>query len=109
MKKILLATAILCLAASSAFAATFSSSSPLVINSVTILKPSNNVNGEVINGAASFSAIDKHLSGSRNFAASSTETKLYWVATSDANKGTTTLEISLSASDTSDFAGWTAL
>lgn len=109
MKKILLATAILCLAVSSAFAGTFASDSPLVINGVTILKPSNNVNGAVINGAASFSAVDKHLSGSRNFAASSTETKLYWLATADVNKGTTTLEITLANSDTSDFADWTPL
>lgn len=126
MKKILLITAIMVLAAGSAFAADLTAGSvtnfdssttgdgaltitPASGTAITVLKPSNNVNGAVIAGAARFSATDKHLSGSRNFAAASTETKIFWALTSDTNKGTATLELSLAASDTSDFADWTAL
>lgn len=75
----------------------------------TITKLSNNVVGSIVASTNQFSAVTKHLNGTKNYATSSTDTKLYWTDVSTANKGQATLEITLSNSDTTDFNAWTAL
>lgn len=110
MKKILIAFALLAFAATPVLAIQpFDADKPLTQGTETICKPSNNVYGAVVSSANQFAAVTKHKNGTRNFATSSTDTKIYWTAVADANKGKTTLEITLSNSDTSDFNSWTAL
>ncbi len=75
----------------------------------SITKLSNNVSGSIIASANQFAAVLKHKNGTKNYAASSTDTKMYWKEVADTNKGTTTLEVTLSNSDTSDFSDWSSL
>lgn len=75
----------------------------------SITKLSSNVVGKVISSANQFSAITKHINGTKNFATASTDTKIYSTEVASGNKGKTTFEITLANSDTSDFSSWTAL
>lgn len=114
MKKLIVLTALFVMVAGPAMATDFDSNTPLTATNkggetVVILKASNNVNGTIKSSANQFAAVTKHLNGTRNFATSSTDTKIYWKAVAKANKGKTTLELTLSHSDTSDFSSWTAL
>jgi hypothetical protein len=112
MKKVLILLAGLSLLATTSFAEVYTSAATIESDDTTpvlIAKLSNNVNGQVLSGQTRFAAVMKHLNGTRNFATSSTDPKIYWEAVVDANKGTTTLEVTLANSDTSDFSDWTAL
>jgi hypothetical protein len=117
MKKIMIILVAFMLVAPMAFAQTYTVSAggeltsgsgdkdPSVVLSVF----SNNVNGVVVTSADQFAAITKHLNGSKNFATSSESTKIYVKAVSTTNEGTATFEITLSNSDTADFANWSPL
>jgi len=114
-KAFVLTIALLLLSAGSSFAVTkaFDNTTPLQASDAAagefIVKCSNNVNGFVANSNNQFAATDKHLNGTRNYATSSTDTKIYWKTVATANEGKATLELPLTASDTSQFSAWTAL
>lgn len=75
----------------------------------SITKLSNNVVGRVVANSNQFSAITKHINGTKNYATATSETKIYWTDVTAANKGKSSFEIILSASDTSNFSNWTSL
>lgn len=75
----------------------------------TITKLSNNVVARVVASANQFSAIAKHINGTKNYATATSDTKVFMADVTTNNKGTATFEITLSASDTSDFASWSSL
>ena len=79
---------------------------------VILLQPSNKVVGNIVSSKTAISVVTKHENGTRNFAGSSTDTKIYWLTVDDANKGNDTMEVNLTASDTSEFLvadGWKPL
>lgn len=75
----------------------------------SITKLSNNVSGTIVSSSNQFAAALKHKNGTKNYAASSTDTKIYWKEVATDNKGKTDLEITLDSSDTSDFNDWSSL
>lgn len=113
MKKLIVTLTILLLATGTAFAAntTFNADSALTADSgaVQIVKPSNNVYGQITSGANQFAAVTLHLNGTYEYATSSEDTKIFRNARTEANVGTSTIVLSLTASDTSNFSGWKAL
>jgi hypothetical protein len=109
MKKLLFLLSILTLATGTCFAADIDPGGNVEYNSTVIAKVSNNVLGNVKSSNTAFAIVLKHLNGTREFATSSTDPKIYWEAVTTTNKGTETMGLTLSASDTSDFSDWTAL
>ncbi|PLY03563.1 MAG: hypothetical protein C0623_00675 [Desulfuromonas sp.] len=118
MKKIILFAIIALFLAAPAMAATkdFTGGGDAIVTgtndkeaSTQIAVLSNNVAGRFAVSADQFAAITKHLNGSKNYATSSESTKIYWENVDEANEGSMTFEITLSASDTADFSAWDAL
>jgi hypothetical protein len=64
---------------------------------------SANVGGTVLSGTTNFACVLKHISGTREFATSSADTKIYWAPVSSDNAGKTTMTLPLSHSTSDDF------
>ena len=76
----------------------------------TISAMSANVGGQVVSSATNFACILKHMNGTRNFATSSADTKIYYhEVTVPTNMGKMTLEVTLTNSDSQDFSAWSNL
>ena len=76
----------------------------------TISAMSANVGGQCLSSATNFACILKHLNGTRNFATSSADTKIYYhEVTVPTNMGKMTLEVTLTNSDSQDFSSWSNL
>lgn len=117
MKKIILTVLVLIFAAGTAMAGTLNvSAGGSVVTgsgdkdpSATLATLSNNVVATFVASTNQFAAITKHTNGSKNYATASDSTKIYWHNVADANDGSTTFEITLNASDTSQFSAWDTL
>ena len=115
MKKIMIILVAFMLVPSSAFAVDVTVGGELKSGtgdkdpSVVLSVLSNNVVATVIASADRFSAITKHINGSKNFATSSESTKIYSKSIATENEGSATFEIDLATSDTTEFAAWSPL
>jgi len=117
MKKIIIILVILLFAAGSAMAGTLTVGAGGEVTtgsgdkdpSAVLATLSNNVHAVFVASTNQFSAITKHVNGSKNYATASDSTKIFWTNVADANDGTATFEITLSASDTADFSDWDTL
>jgi hypothetical protein len=108
MKKILFTFMMLLFLTGSAFAATISfggkvTSDGTGVTGTLISSMSANVGGICNSGTANFACVLKHVSGTREFATSSADTKIYWAPVSDANQGKPVITLPLTHSTSEDF------
>jgi hypothetical protein len=108
MKKILFTFMLLLFLTGSAFAAdvTFGgkvTSDGTGVTGQLISSMSANVGGQCLSSTANFACVLKHVSGTREFATSSADTKIYWGPVSSTNQGTQTMTLVLQSSTSADF------
>ena len=92
--------------ATTALASEIQAGGTLQKDTTTIAKFSKGVGGKVTASVTAFSAASKHMNGTKQFATSSTDPKIYWTAQA---AGSSAPAVSLTASDTSNFSSWSAL
>ncbi len=117
MKKIIIMLVILLFAAGSALAGTttIAAGETLITGSgdkdpsADLATLSNNVHAIFVSSANQFAGLTKHEQGSKNYATASDSTKIFWKNVAEDNEGSGTFEVTLSASDTSNFSDWGSL
>jgi hypothetical protein len=70
---------------------------------------SKGVLGSILAGGAQYSIVLKHIHGTREFASSSVGTLIYFNDVDPLNQDTPNMGLTLSSSDSSDFATWTPM